>query len=59
MPSVCSNASWKTWTPLDEHLVEMFPLFDQAQFQLVNVMNLSHIYIQKQVHIILSRYIQI
>jgi len=30
MPSVCSNASWKTWTPLpdrfiDKHLVEMFP----------------------------------
>ena len=29
MSSVCSNASWKTWTPLpdrfiDEHLVEMF-----------------------------------
>ena len=27
MPSMCSNASWKTWTPLpdrfiDEHLVE-------------------------------------
>jgi len=35
MTSVCSNASWKTWTPLpdrfiDEHLVEMFPLFDRA-----------------------------
>ena len=35
MPSECSNASWKTWTPLpdrfiDEHLVEMFQLFDQA-----------------------------
>ena len=32
MSSVCSNASSKTWTPLpdrfiDEHLVEMFPLF--------------------------------
>jgi len=44
MPSVYSNASWKTWTPLpnrfiDEHLVEMFPLFDQAWLQLVNVMN--------------------
>jgi len=44
MSSVCSNASWKTWTPLldrfiDEHLVEMFPLFDQALLQLVNVMN--------------------
>ena len=35
MPFVCSNASWKMWMPLpdrliDEHLVEMFPLFDQA-----------------------------
>ena len=34
MPSVCSNASWKTWTPLadrfiDEHRVEMLPFFDQ------------------------------
>jgi len=32
------------WTPLtdrfiDEHLVEMFPLFDQAWLQLVDVMN--------------------
>ena len=48
MPSVCSNASWKTWTPLpdrfiDEHLVKMFPLFDQAWLQLVNVMNLAAI----------------
>ena len=30
MPSVCSNTSWKTWTPLsdrftDEHLVENVP----------------------------------
>ena len=47
MPSVCSNASWKTWTPLPDrfinelHLVEMFPLFDQAcDFScMVNVMN--------------------
>jgi len=35
MSSVCSNASSETWTPLpdrfiDEHLVEMFSLFDQA-----------------------------
>ena len=35
MSYVCSNASSKTWTPLpdhfiNEHLVEMFPLFDQA-----------------------------
>jgi len=33
MSTVCSNASSKTWTPLpgcfiDDHLVEMFPLFD-------------------------------
>jgi len=38
MSSVCSNASLKTWTPLhdhfiDEHLVEMFPLFDQVNRQ--------------------------
>ena len=44
MPFMCSNASWRTWTPLpdrfiDDHLVEMFPLFDQAWLQLVNVMN--------------------
>jgi len=44
MFSVCSKASSKTWTSLpdrfiDEHLVEMFPLFDQAWLQLVNVMN--------------------
>ena len=37
-----SNASSKTWTPLpdcfiDNHLVEMFPLFDQARLQLVDV----------------------
>jgi len=39
---MCSNTSSKTWTPLpdcfiDEHLVEMFPLFDQARLQLFNV----------------------
>jgi len=44
MSSMCSNASSKTWMPLPdrlvyEHLVEMFPLFDQAWLQLVNVMN--------------------
>ena len=40
--NVCSksNAISKTWTPLpdhfiDDHLVEMFPLFDQARLQLV------------------------
>ena len=44
MSSVYLNASSEMWTPLpdrfiDEHLVEMFPLFDQAWLQLVNVMN--------------------
>jgi len=44
MSTVCtkSNASSKTWTPLpdhfiDNHLVEMFPLFDQVRLQLVDV----------------------
>jgi len=44
MSTVCtkSNASSKTWTPLpdrfiDDNLVEMFPLFDQARLQLVDV----------------------
>jgi len=32
------------WTPMpdrfiDDHLLEMFPLFDQARLQLVDVMN--------------------
>jgi len=44
MSTMCmkSNASSKTWTPLpdrfiDDHLVDMFPLFDQARLQLVDV----------------------
>ena len=48
MSTVCmkSNASSKTWTPLpdrfiDDHLVEMFSLFDQARLQLVDVTNLA------------------
>ena len=46
MSTVCSNASSKTWTPLpdrciNDHLVEMFPLFDQARLQLVDVTNLA------------------
>jgi len=46
MSTVCSNASSKTWTPLpdrfiDDRLVEMFPLFDQARLQLVDVTNLA------------------
>ena len=51
MSTVCSklNASSETWTPLpdhfiDDHLVEMFPLFDQAQLQLVDVMNLAAVH---------------
>ena len=49
MPSVCSNVSWKTWMPLpdrfiDEHLVEMFPLFDQTGLQVVNIMILAAIH---------------
>jgi len=46
MSTVCSNASSKTWSPLpdrfiDDHLVEMFPFFDQARLQLVDVTNLA------------------
>jgi len=42
MCTVCLDASLKTWTPLpdrfiDDHLVEIFPLFDQARLQLVDV----------------------
>jgi len=51
MSTVCtkSNASSKTWTPLpdrfiDDHLVEMFPLFDQARLQLVDVTDLAAIH---------------
>ena len=46
MSTVCSNATSKTWTPLpdrfiDDRLLEMFPLFDQARLQLVDVTNLA------------------
>jgi len=46
MSTVCSNASSKAWLALpdrfiDDHLVEMFPLFDQVRLQLVNVTNLA------------------
>jgi len=48
MSTVCSksNASSKTWTPLpdrfvDDHLAEIFPFFDQARLQLVDVTNLA------------------
>ena len=51
MSTVCSksNASSKTWTPLpdrfiDDHLVEMFPLFDQARLQLDDVTNLAAVH---------------
>jgi len=49
MSSVCSNASLKTWTPLsdrfiDEHLLEMFLLFDQARLQQVDVTNLAAVH---------------
>ena len=49
MSTVCSNASSKTWSPLPDcfiydHLVEMFPLFDQARLQLVDVTNLSAVH---------------
>ena len=45
MSTMCSNASSKTWSPLpdrfiDDHLVEMFPLFDQ----LVDVTNLAAVH---------------
>jgi len=49
MLTVCSNANSKTWSPLpdrfiDEHLVEMFPLFDQVRLQLVDVTNLAAVH---------------
>ena len=51
MSTVCSksNARSTTWTPLpdrfiDDHLVEMFPLFDQARLQLVDVTNLTAVH---------------
>ena len=49
MSTVCSNASSKTWTPLpdrfiDDNLVEMFSLFDQARLQLVDVTNLAAVH---------------
>jgi len=50
---MCSNASLKMQAPLpdhfiDEHLVEMFPLFNQVQLQLVNVMILPVIHMLLQ-----------
>ena len=53
MSTVCSNASLKTWSPMpdrfiDGHLVEMFPLFDQARVQLVDVTNLAAVHMLLQ-----------
>ena len=53
MSTMCSNASSKTWTPLpdrfiDDHLVEMFPHFDQARLQLVDVTNLAAVHMLLQ-----------
>jgi len=46
---MCSNASSKTWTPLpdrfiDDHVVEMFQLFDQVRLQLVDVTYLAAVH---------------
>jgi len=51
MSTVCSNASSKTWSPLpdhfiDDHLVEMFPLFDQARLQVVTNLAAVHTLLQ-------------
>jgi len=43
MSSMCLNISSKTWMPLprfiDEHLMKVFTLFDQAPLQLIEVTN--------------------
>ena len=50
MSTMCSNASSKTWTPLpdrfvNDHLVEkMFPPFDHARLQLVDITNLAAVH---------------
>jgi len=49
MSTMRSNARSKTWSPLpdrfiDDHLVEMFPLFDQARLQLIDVTNLAAVH---------------
>jgi len=52
MSTVCSsksNASSKTWMPLPgrfivDHLVEIFPLFDQTRLQLVDVTNVAAVH---------------
>jgi len=57
MSTVCSksNAISKTWMPLpdrfiDDHLVEIFPLFDQVRLQLVDVTNLAAVHTLLQLH---------
>jgi len=52
MSTVCLNAS-STCMPLlerfiDDHLVEMFPLFHQARLQLVDVTNLAAVHMLLQ-----------
>ena len=49
MSTVCSNASSKTRKPLpdcfiDDHVVEMFPLFNLARLKLVDVTNLATVH---------------
>ena len=49
MSTVCSNASSKTRSPLpdhfiDDHLVEVFTVFDQAQLQLVDITKLAAVH---------------
>ena len=50
MSTVCSNASSLRGCHcmpdrfIDDHLVEMFPLFDQARLQLVDVTNLAAVH---------------
>ena len=49
MSTMRSNASSKTWSPLtdrfiDDHLLEIFPLFDQARLQLVDITNLAAVH---------------
>ena len=49
MSTMCSNTSSKTWLPLpyrfiNDHLVEMFPLFDLVRLQLVDVTNLAAVH---------------
>jgi len=65
MSIVCLNASSKTWTPLpdrfiDDHLVEMFLLVDQARLQLVDVTNLAavHTILQLPLNLVVNRVVR-